>query len=340
MGVISSKESSPSSKSGATSLLHLARSTGAYIEHRSMAASRDVGLFPTQHASTRRSKPTSSGAWFHIKSIDKNLYPASLLATTSSLKVDLHCDLLKLWYLQPGTAYLALELEALGKIVELDLKKYVQKRWGRQVLNLQRQHVAVDVSTSRYMNSDVLAEIVNDPNSIDTITNIGTDFVSHCHQDYNLVWMIGSQKSRSVQHQLTLIKWLWQDRSEIYISEQGVGLHANTHRLREHSEPTTSVFDVENIYPYLSFTPTKLVSDSVVDLHGNKQPDTISKADSYRFRNGKMAHSTNVGDQFLSYTMNVSLNSLGRDLFEKIELLNRLGVGDFKLPTRNRVDPC
>jgi hypothetical protein len=133
---------------------------GVFVQYEHDRAARDIGVHFTKSRPDGGRNVTAAFAWFQLKGIMATTMSAGQFREKTSVSYLLYVEDLQFWYLQPAPTYLGLYIESAGDGTEklpkllagtlppqqspaergrfliLNLKKYVEERWGRTIFDL------------------------------------------------------------------------------------------------------------------------------------------------------------------------------------------------------------
>ena len=94
--------------------------------------------------------------------------------------------------------YLALYIESLDRFLILNLQKYIEKKWGRNILSLGQKTADVEVSAGSVLDSGALNIILRESTIDEWVKAMSADEgqIRLCQRDYNIIWRIGTTAVR------------------------------------------------------------------------------------------------------------------------------------------------
>ena len=154
---------------------------------------------------------------------------------------------LEFWFLQPIPTHLALFIQSAEKFLVLNLQAYVQNQWGPEIFNLEQDNVTVRVPKDSVLDDQAFSLLLRKSKIESWKKVISTDKASleSCMRDYNLVWQLGTDRKRNVEHQVTFMDWITKTRSQLYIQERPRGDEGKWYQIRQHWQYMTTIEDLE-----------------------------------------------------------------------------------------------
>lgn len=311
----------------------LAAHFGQFVEYERDVATRDIGLHLTQPLKSGASRLTTCLCWFQMKGImEKTLHKGDAEAA-KIFRCSLKVDHLRFWFLLPMPTYLALYVESIDQFFILNLQKYVESTWGREILALKQKTSEVKVSSGSILDDEALGLILRESTieAWSKAMSADENDVRLCHRDYNIIWSIGTAFRRKVEHRFEILDWQSKTRGEVHIEERTKGSDEEWTVLRNHWQLGLQATDVEDMYPYLDFIPAE----------EGEEPDEEADADAFlshivlgsmrdddrpmfRMKNGQYAAGEDVFGEYHLYYLIPDLNKLGKSLFSLIKTLIKI----------------
>ena len=305
---------------------------GHFVEYERDIGTRDIGLHLTVPLESGGARVTSCLCWFQLKGIMATTLPKEQAEKASSFKYSLRVDHLKFWFLQPMPTYLALYIESLDTFLILNLQKYVEERWGRDILSLDQETAQVEVSAGSVLDREALNIILRESTVEEWVKAISADEsqIRLAERDYNIIWRIGTATDRKVEHRFEIFDWQSKLRGEVHIQERALGDTGEWTTLRNHWQLSLGgVPGAEEMYPYLDFTPEEEAEghryDGIDELDEYGDRNYLDDDDEYRptakMKNGQIAAGEDCAGEYHLYYIIPELNELGRNLFVLIKTL-------------------
>lgn len=298
---------------------HLAAGFGEFVTYERDRGARDVGLHLTHKLSSGKERASSALCWFQMKGIMAGSLSEQNFKVSKHLKLSLDVNHLKYWYLQPMPTYLVVYVESANTFLVMDIQKYVDNRWGRDVLRLGQKTATVSVPTESVLDRQAFQLLLVKSDVREWAKALGTDedAARRCRRDYVLIWHFGTAEARAVEHRVKFLDWQSKTRSQFYIKEAGIGSQ-DWKVLREHWQYMMSAEDLEGSYPYLEFCTIEDESDDWWDDENEGPVLALS--------NGEIVKGEDCSGEFFEYKLGARLNDLGRELFKLVEALVEMGL--------------
>lgn len=305
---------------------------GHFVTYERDIAKRDIGLHLKEPLPSGEAKLTSCLCWFQLKGIMAGTLPEDEAKGASAFKYRLKVEDLRFWFLQPMPTYLALYVESIDKFFILNLQKYVEEKWGRNILTLNQKTVDVEVSAGSPLDDEAFALILR-KSTVEEWTKAMSADESHvrlCERDYNVIWRIGTAANRKVEHRFEIFDWRSKTRGEVHIEERAVGgADDDWETVRDHWQFMLQATGVEDMYPYLKFTVDEenegYSGDDVDELdedgYRNSWEDDGEYRPSFKLKNGQVVLGEDCSGEYHLYDIVPELNGLGLSLFNLIQTL-------------------
>jgi hypothetical protein len=228
--------------------------------------------------------------------------------------------------------YLGLYIESRDRFFILNLQKYVEEVWGRNILTLDQDTAEVEVLTGSVLDASALRIILRESTieSWSRALSVGENDIRLCQRDYKMIWKIGTATERRVEQRFEIYDWQSKTRGEVHIQERPAGTK-DWAIIRNHWQLGLQATDVEEMYPYLDFTPQDEGTDRTEEY--DEDGDLVyspfgSYEDDYeptfRLKNGLVAAGKDCAGKFHLYYILPELNEMGRSLFSLIETLRNI----------------
>jgi hypothetical protein len=311
---------------------------GHFVSYERDIATRDIGLHLAEPLQSGGAKLTACLCWFQMKGIMADTLPKEKAEAVPTFKYRLKVDHLKFWFLQPMPTYLALYIESLDRFLILNLQKYVEEKWGRDILLLNRKTAEVEVSAGSVLDSDALNIILRESTVEEWVKAIAADEsrVRLCQRDYNIIWRIGTAAARKVEHRFEIYDWQSKTRGEVHIQERSECNTGDWTTVRNHWQFMLQATGVEEMYPYLDFTADEEGEEYSCNDYdddeslGNYWDDDREYRPTFKLKSGQIAAGEDCSGEFHLYYIIPELNDLGQNLFKLIKTLIDIKFIDIK----------
>lgn len=305
---------------------------GQFVEYKRDIATRDIGLHLTQPLKSGAAKLTTCLCWFQMKGIMKKTLPKKDAENAKSFSYRLKVEHLRFWFLLPMPTYLALYVESLDKFFILNLQKYVEKTWGKEILTLKQKTAEVTIPSGSILDDEALGLILRKSTfeAWSKAMSADENEVRLCQRDYNIIWSIGTASKRKVEHRFEIFDWQSKTRGEVHIEERRKGTDEEWKVLRNHWQLGLQATDVEDMYPYLDFTPEEEAEEPDEELDADAFlshvifGETQFDGPTFRMKNGQYAAGEDVYGEYHVYYLIPELNELGESLFSLIQTLIKI----------------
>jgi hypothetical protein len=307
---------------------------GQFVSYERDIATRDIGLHLTKPLKTGDAQVTSCLCWFQLKGIMAKTLPKEKARTASFFKHRLEVEHLRFWFRLPMPTYLALYIESLDRFFILNLQRYVEEKWGRNILSLAQKTIDVEVPAASVLDRDALDLILRQSTVEEWIKALSADEsqIKLCERDYKILWGIGTAAERKVEHRFEVFDWQSKTRGEVHIQERAKVDDAEWTTIRNHWQYMLSMDGVEDMYPYLDFAASE-EGEALAEDEYEEEEDRISQIfgifshddDDYRprftLKSGQVALGDDCAGEYHLYYLIPELNDLGRALFALIKTL-------------------
>lgn len=287
---------------------------GEFVHYERDRGARDIGLHLVKKLSNGQEKLASAFCWFQMKGMMEKTLTKEKFIKSRTVELSLKVDHLKYWFLQPNPTYLAVYVESVDIFLVQNMKKYIDKRWGKGILTLQQKTVTVEVPTNSVLDEQAFYNIMVD-SDIDEWSRIldqPSSNLKMCRRDYLTIYNIGTAEERGVECRMIIRDWISKSRIEIYIEEKSVDQEqdAEWKRTREHWQASTEIDDLEDAYPYLNF----LSSDDYYD-----EDDESNYC--FTFSNGNSVVGVDCSREYYYFDIGIELNEVGKQMLDWVKVL-------------------
>jgi hypothetical protein len=302
---------------------------GHFVAYDRDVATRDIGLHLTEPLKSGGAKLTTCLCWFQMKGIMADTLPKKKAEEAATFKYRMKVEHLKFWFLQPMPTYLALYIESLDRFLILNLQKYVEETWGRDILSLDKKTAEVEVSGGSVLDGDALKLILRDSTVEEWVKAMSAEEskIKLCERDYKVIWRIGTAAERKVKHRFEIYDWQSKTRGEVHIQERDEGDTSEWTTVRNHWQYMLSAKGVEGMYPYLDFTADEegeSPADYDDDNWGSFDDFWCDDGDdrpTFALKSGQIAAGEDCAGEYHLYYIIPDLNDLGHALFGLIKTL-------------------
>ncbi|HWO23118.1 MAG TPA: DUF4365 domain-containing protein [Kofleriaceae bacterium] len=319
---------------------------GEFVAYERDRGVRDIGVHFTHRLASGGEDLTTALCWFQLKGIMASTLAADALKDHGHVSLRLKVRHLQYWYMQPVATYLALYVESIHTFLVLNLKTYVEDRWGLKIFKLKKKSETVAVPLHSVLDDQALRLILMDTDSKAWAQALGasTEEARHCRRDFTLIWRIGTAEVRAVEHRVEIVDWQSKTRGEIRFEER-TAPNADWSSIRLHWQLGLQGEDIEATYPYLEFfpfgdpPPESSSADSATDNDEQaNEDDEDYDSDSWEYdddewdapplklSNGTRVRGKDAANEYYWYELGVHLNALGRDLFAYVKTLVDVGI--------------
>jgi hypothetical protein len=303
---------------------------GQFVSYERDIAARDLGLHLTRSLKTGGASVSSCLCWFQLKGIMPETLPKEQAEKAATFPYELKVEHLRFWFLQPMPTYLALYIGSLDSFFILNLQKYVEDHWGRDILTLQQKTATVQVPKNSTLDAEAFDLILRESTVEEWSKALSAEEskVRLCQRDYNLIWSIGTAAERKVEQHVEIFDWQSKTRGEIHFEERPLS-GGDWEVIRNHWEFMLSIQHVEDSYPYLDFSAEEEAQESssfYLDDEGDYRPSSVWGDDYdgepyFKLKNGELAAGSDVAGEYHLYYLQFELNDVGHNLFQMIKLL-------------------
>jgi hypothetical protein len=305
---------------------------GQFVEYERDIATRDIGLHLTEPLTSGGAKLTTCLCWFQMKGIMAETLSKQEAKAAATFNCRMKVEHLRFWFLQPMPTYLALYIESLDRFFILNLQRYIEDTWGRDILSLGQKTAAVEVPASSILDEDALGLIMREGTAQEWVKAMSADesHIRLCQRDYMIIWRIGTAAERKVKHRFEIYDWQSKTRGEVHIQERGKDDIDQWTTVRNHWQFMLSAEGVEEMYPHLHFTANEEDDDDGYggcDVFGD---DDEEYRPTFRLQDGQVVSGEDCAGEFHLYYIVPELNELGRALFELIRTLMKIKFIDIK----------
>lgn len=306
----------------------LAGEFGEFVEYKRDRGARDVGLHLTYRRSDGSERVSSTMCWFQLKGIMAATLPLKDYRSAAEISLKLEVEHLRFWYLQPMPTYLALYVESADEFLVLNLKEYVERKWGMDIFLLAQKQVTVPVSRSSLLDRVAFQHILRDGDAEEWAKRLSTDHatVRQCLRDYEVIYRAGTARERNVEHRLSICDWQSKLRTELSFEERevpgdGVEDDEEWECIREHWELQLPAEAVEESFPYLALGE-RADGEEVEEEWGYEEGPVLTLNNGVEIRGKDFCGETHT------YNIPYTLSPLGWQMFEWVRIMGTAGIID------------
>lgn len=299
---------------------------GEFVKYEHDRGARDIGLHLTHKLKSGQEQMSSALCWFQMKGIMASTLSKTEFENQDSISISLEVKHLKYWYLQPMPTYLVVYIESVDDFFILNIQKYIEKNWGKEILRLEQKNATIHLSTISKLDHEAFRKILimSDVEEWKKVLESNGNNVWFCRRDYNFIWDLGTAESRHVKHFTLFREWLTKCRGELYVIEQSVQEEVEPKILREHWQHFMTWDDIETQYPYAEFYALENIeAEESFRYSKNYEYDKTTKK---ILSNGDLVYGKNFFDECIEYYLGIRLNELGKEMFSWIETLISVGL--------------
>ena len=303
----------------------LASQFGEFVHYERDRGARDIGLHLTRKTAKGNETLSSAFCWFQLKGIMAETLPLKKYKKLKEIKYPLRVEHLRFWYLQPMSTHLVIYIQSVDTFLVLNIQKYVSDKWGNKIIALDQKTATVNIPTDSILDERAFELLLRLGEISEWVKILGVDKrdeenVHLCQRDYEVIFNIGTAKDRGVEYKLGFRKWFSKLRGEVYIEEKTIG-QSEWINLREHFQHMMSIDDLEDTYPYLEFIPEEDNASIDSEFYANLSEDAKDLVYDYTFKNGNTVYGKECGGIFVDYHIMITLNNLGEQMFEWVNIL-------------------
>lgn len=300
---------------------NFASNFGEFVQYERDRGARDIGIHLTRKLSSGKENLSTTFCWFQLKGIMASTLPKDAYVNESEIGISLKVEHLRYWYLQPMPTYLVLYIESGDEFLVLNLKDFVEKTWGNDILTLDQITTTIKIPKSSVLDEQAFQLILRkgDVAQWKSILNTSSKQALTCIRDFNLICKIGEAKDHEFEQKVEVIDWQSKLRGEIYFYERQIDSDDDWIKVRGHWQYMLSIDDLEDEYPYLTFEPNFEDED---DLSWDDAGTYVE----FILKNGDLIHGEDCVGEYIKYELMFRLNSLGYQMYEWIQILERIGL--------------
>ena len=303
---------------------------GEFVAYERDRAGRDIGVHLTYKSKSGGEKLSSSLCWFQLKGKMANTITKEQYDEQVEIKVRVRNDHLKFWYLQPMPTYIVVYVECVDTFHVMDMKKYIERRWGSKILQIKQNTTTLNVPKASILDEQAV-DLILKQGEIKTWKSIlsGDDTETGlCYRDFNLIYRINSAFDRKVVQKVLLRRWLSKLRSEIYFLEKILDEESDWQIIREHWEFMMGDF-IEEAYPYIDF----------FDIDDDQWWDDDDESFYLlELSNGEAIKGHEYSGEYVEYELGFKLNEIGKKMVQWINTLVSIGIIDLDVEQCSYID--
>ena len=291
---------------------------GEYVSYERDRGARDIGVHLTQKLKSGKEKLSSSLVWFQLKGIMASTLSEGDASSSDRFSVSLKVDHLKFWYLQPLPTHLVYFVESLDQFYILNLSKYIDNKWGKEIFSLNQKTATVHIPKESVLDEQAFAIILRKGEISTWKKTIGnnSEQMDTCYRDYDLIWLLGSADLRGVSHEIKMWDWQSKVRGQLFINEVA---DDKAIVVREHLQYAMNIHDLENVYPYIEFFSLDGFDDNLYWGEEECAPSIV-------LSNGDTVFGIDVAGERIEYHMGMRLNDIGKEMYDWVKFLGEVGL--------------
>jgi len=292
---------------------------GEFVNYERDRCGRDIGIHFIQRLQNGEEKVTSSLVWFQLKGLMKETFTESDFEN-KDVKITIELKHLKYWYLQPINTYLVAYIESKDLFLILNTQRYIEEVFGKAILSDESKTKTIIFNKDSILDDHALKLIIRkgEMSEWQRGLNMEPEIARICIKNYNLIWHLRKSFEEDRLFKVEFKDWQSKSRSELYIKEM---VNNDWHYLRVELEYMSSLEDFEKNYPFLDFISN--INDDYLDWD---EEDNVK----YEFESGIEIEGIDASGEYYFYEFEVKLNDFGKELLEKIKVLNEIGLIEIK----------
>jgi hypothetical protein len=300
---------------------NFASNFGEFVQYERDRGARDIGIHLTRKLSSGKENLSTTLCWFQLKGIMATTLPKDAYVNESEIGIPLKVEHLRYWYLQPLPTYMVLYIESVDEFLILNLKDFVEKKWGKNILTLDQTTIKINIPKSSVLDDQAFQLILRngDIEQLKSILNTSSEQALTCIRDFNLICKIGESKDNEFEHKVEFIDWQSKLRVEIYFYEKQIDSDDEWLKIRGHLQYMLSIKDLEDEYPYLTF-------EANCEYEDDLSWDEANTYNEFVLQNGDLIHGKDFSEEYIRYELKFRFNSLGFQMYEWVQFFERIGL--------------
>jgi uncharacterized protein DUF4365 len=308
----------------------IAVNAGVFTSYEQDQGGRDIGV----HLVTKigdKEEIAPSICWFQLKGISKGRYSPELVhkhtvqghtvvlmsEELKNIKIKLDVKDMQKWYVLDTPTYLAAYVEDFDEFFFLNIQKYIEENFGKDILFLNQATKTINIPTYSRLDSVAFFSLLNQSfiAKWSKILDLPLNETELCFRDHQLIFALGLNAGKPSKHKAVLRKYLSKTRFEMHFLERNSDSDDKWIQIHEHWQglyPTKNTF--EEAFPYLDFSQ-----------YGLPQCETEDGLTIY-LADGSIVHGALRFNDIEDYHLNIRLNSIGRKLVSNVQILIKAGV--------------
>ena len=300
---------------------------GLFLNYEMDRAARDIGLHLTRKAADGGQLVSSVVCWFQLKGIMKSTLSAEQFAKSRDVSLSLEVSHLRCWFLLPTPTYLTVYVESEDSFLVCDIREYVEREWGREILVDDQKTRTVRVSKQSTLDSTALWQMLTrgDADQWARVLSVDVDEATLAVQDYKLIWRLGTAIKRNVTHNLQIVDWQSKTRTELNVREcDSSGALTKVHSQWAFMLSPAAMLDM---MPYAMLVADDADEDlfDESDWFGERAPPTFALPD------GSQVAGTDFAGEAFIFDVQIFLSPVGERMFSWIEQMVTAGAIEVNL---------
>ena len=293
----------------------LASQFGEFVEYERDRAVRDIGIHLISPTSGGGELVSPALVWFQLKGIHKSTLPKSTLDERGVLSIKLQTNHLRFWYVLPEPTYLAVFVEAVDKFFVLNIKTYVNEKFGDEILQDSRKTIPIEVRKDSELDRQAFYLILIDNNVKAWKSRIHADekYAYIFFRDADLIARLADAAKRKCEYTLVLRQYISKTRSEVYFLERQHG-QKDPQMVRSHWQ--FMMPSIEDVFPYLSLAPCVDEDDASWEWEQNCDPEWQP----IQLSTGRLVYPEGSFET-VEYCMTTALNDLGQAWHKTLKIM-------------------
>ena len=305
----------------------LAAQFGEFAKYERDRAARDIGLHFVERKVDGGEIVSPSLVWFQMKGVMAETLPREEFERDRYASVKLDVAHLRFWYIAPDPTFLAVYVECVDQFLVLNIKSYVAKVLGDDILTMEGKTKSVRVRADSVLDAQAFY-LIKKGQSVEawkTRIQEGEKLAPIFFRDAGLIWSMGEIAEAGGSVSMQVRQYGTKTRTEVYFLEDDPG-GGEGRQLRAHWQ-SFMPDRLEISFPYLDF-----------DLAGgdeNGDEDRYDDEDEYTdhppltLPNGKTVKPEGVFEM-VDYMLAVTLNDIGRSWLETLRVMEGAGFVEVK----------
>lgn len=320
---------------------------GLFVEYARDRAGRDIGLHLTQSNTLSKGNiVTPALIWFQMKGIMKDTLKLDAYEASDEVAATIEVAHLKFWYMNIQPTYLTVYVESADQFLAIDIKEWINKHYGSDILKLDQKTVTVKVHKRNLLDEDFFRIALSRnlvPSLRDAFSQDDDDQIARFFRDSSLVKWLAICAQSNIQARIRVTSWISKARTEVYFEE--LNSEGEWQIMRSHWQ--FMMRELVDAFPFLTLKPKRkaveIITVNKIDTFDGGEHEEIIRSISFvendeedeldwdddefdgecllSIGNGEFSYGDMAGYEYVTHEIFIGLNQIGERWAETLQVL-------------------